>query len=96
MCTCIRILALLNLFYTPTTPLHHLLQNSESVMATSLMYADVVWSRVAQDRDELGFTVGDEVQVLDMTDDMWWYGSVQDTVGWFPASFVRVTKLPCM
>ena len=60
------------------------------MIATSLIHGDAVWDRVALDADELSFRVGDEVEVLDMTDDVWWYGSVEDVVGWFPASFVRV------
>lgn len=67
------------------------LQTSESVIATSLIHGDAVWDRVALDSDELSFRVGDEVEVLDMTDDLWWYGSVNELTGWFPASFVRVS-----
>ncbi len=67
------------------------MQNAESVVATSLMYADVIWDRVALDNDELNFKVGDVVEILDMTDDVWWHGSVEDYSGWFPASFVRVS-----
>lgn len=54
------------------------------------MYADAVWDRVALDQDELSFRVGDVIEILDMTDDVWWHGSVGDSSGWFPASFVRV------
>ena len=67
------------------------LQGSEGVIATSLMYADAVWDRVALDSDELSFRVGDVVEILDMTDDVWWHGSVSESSGWFPASFVRVS-----
>ena len=59
-------------------------------MATSLMYADAVWDRVANDSDELSFRVGDVIEILDMTDDTWWQGSVQEKSGWFPSAFVRV------
>lgn len=54
------------------------------------MYADAVWDHDAQDTDELTFKVGDVIEILDMTDDVWWQGSVQNATGWFPASFVRV------
>ena len=67
-----------------------LLQNSESLIATSLIHGDAVWDRVALEADELSFTVGDEVEILDMSDDVWWYGNVRDSLGWFPASFIRV------
>ena len=66
-------------------------QNSENLIATSLMYADVVWDRVALESDELSFRVGEVIEILDMTDDMWWQGSVRDRSGWFPSSFVRVS-----
>ncbi len=55
------------------------------------MYADAVWDRVALDEDELSFGVGDAIEILNMTDDVWWYGSVNSANGWFPASFVRVS-----
>lgn len=65
------------------------------------MYADAVWDRTAQEADELSFRVGDVIEILDMTEDLWWLGSVKEQVkeqdstkelsGWFPASFVRVS-----
>ena len=56
------------------------------------MYADAVWDRDAQDSDEISFEVDDVIEILDMSDDVWWQGSVHGTVGWFPASFVRVRE----
>lgn len=67
------------------------MQNADGVIATSLMCADAVWDRVALDADELSFRVGDVVEILDMTDEVWWYGSAKESTGWFPASFVRVS-----
>ena len=61
------------------------------MIATSLMYADAVWDRVALEDDELSFDVGDVIEILDMSDDIWWHGSVGEKSGWFPASFVRVS-----
>ena len=60
------------------------------MILTSLMYADVVWDRVAVEDDELSFRVGDVIEILDMTDDIWWHGSVHEDSGWFPSTFVRV------
>ena len=60
------------------------------MIVTPLVYADAVWDRDAQDSDELAFKVGDVIEILDMTDDVWWQGSVESAIGWFPASFVRV------
>ena len=56
------------------------------------MYADAVWDRMAMENDELSFRVGDVIEILDMTDDTWWQGSVREKSGWFPSSFVRVSK----
>ncbi len=58
------------------------------------MYADAVWDRVAiGSTDELSFRAGDVIEILDMTDDVWWHGSVGESSGWFLASFVRVSGL---
>lgn len=65
-------------------------QGSGNLIATPLMCADAVWDRSAQESDDLSFKVGDVIEILDMSDDVWWQGSVNNTVGWFPASFVRV------
>lgn len=56
-----------------------------------LVHADVIMDRPTSDPDELSFTVNDVIAVLDMTDDDWWQGMVDDRVGWFPASWVRVS-----
>ena len=55
------------------------------------MYADAVWDRVGMENDELSFRVGDVIEILDMTDDTWWQGSVKESSGWFPSAFVRVS-----
>ena len=44
------------------------------------------------DVEELGFTAGDVIEVLDNTGRDWWYGTVGDREGWFPATFVRVSS----
>ena len=58
---------------------------------TSLMYADAVWDRVGNENDELSFSVGDVIEILDMSDDTWWQGNVREKSGWFPSAFVRVS-----
>ena len=69
----------------------HTHTQGDAVIETPLMYADAVWDREARDHDELSFRVGDVIEILDMTDDVWWHGSVGKANGWFPASFVRVS-----
>jgi len=48
---------------------------------------------VTLDVEELGFTAGDVIEVLDNTGRDWWYGTVGDREGWFPATFVRVSHI---
>ena len=56
-----------------------------------LVRADALMDRDPMDDDELGFSVNDVIAVLDMTDDDWWQGMLDDRTGWFPASWVRVS-----
>ena len=42
------------------------------------------------DREELGFRAGDVIEVKDVSDKDWWWGSLGCRSGWFPATFVRV------
>ncbi|CAK5106132.1 unnamed protein product [Meloidogyne enterolobii] len=41
-------------------------------------------------RDELPFSPGDEVAVLDCPSDELWYGICGPRSGWFPAAYIRV------
>ena len=43
------------------------------------------------DREELGFRAGDVIEVKDVSDKDWWWGSLGCRSGWFPATFVRVS-----
>ena len=47
----------------------------------------------SREHDELSFRVNDVIAVLDMRDDDWWQGIVDDRIGWFSASWVRVSTL---
>lgn len=51
--------------------------------------------RTSIEPEELCFSVNDVIAVLDMTDDDWWQGMVDDKMGWFPASWVRVRDMHC-
>ena len=42
------------------------------------------------DREELGFRAGDVIEVKDVSDKDWWWGSLGCRSGWFPTTFVRV------
>ena len=56
-----------------------------------LVYADALMDRQGLEPDELSFSVNDVISILDMTDDDWWQGIVEDRIGWFPSSWVRVS-----
>ena len=62
-----------------------------SLVETDLLYADALWDQEPSDTQELSFKANDVIEVLDMSDDDWWYGCVGCRSGWFPASFVRVS-----
>ncbi|KAJ8409542.1 hypothetical protein AAFF_G00229430 [Aldrovandia affinis] len=52
--------------------------------------AEALWDHVTMDDQELGFKAGDVIEVVDATNKEWWWGRIQDSEGWFPASFVRL------
>uniref|UniRef100_T1IW01 Spermatogenesis-associated protein 13 n=1 Tax=Strigamia maritima TaxID=126957 RepID=T1IW01_STRMM len=54
-----------------------------------IMYAEALWDHVTMDPDELPFKAGDLVAVVNCIDQNWWWGALQDRMGWFPADFVR-------
>ncbi|KAJ0059692.1 hypothetical protein NL108_009813, partial [Boleophthalmus pectinirostris] len=56
----------------------------------SVVYAEALWDHVTMDDQELGFKAGDVIEVVDATNKEWWWGRIQDSEGWFPASFVRL------
>jgi len=54
------------------------------------LYAEAIWDHVTVEPDELDFLVGDEIEVINMSDRDWWWGQTQTAAGWFPAAFVAV------
>ena len=70
----------------PLTPLQR-----ASLVETDLLYADALWDQEPSDTQALSFKANDVIEVLDMSDDDWWYGCVGFRLRWFPASFVRVS-----
>jgi hypothetical protein len=61
-----------------------------SLIETDLLYADALWDHTPSDPQELPFKANDVIEILDMSNDDWWYGCVDFSSGWFPASFVRL------
>uniref|UniRef100_A0A8C6UF53 Rho guanine nucleotide exchange factor 4 n=2 Tax=Neogobius melanostomus TaxID=47308 RepID=A0A8C6UF53_9GOBI len=63
---------------------------NELISDGSVVYAEALWDHVTMDDQELGFKAGDVIEVVDATNKEWWWGRIQDSEGWFPASFVRL------
>lgn len=57
------------------------------------MYAEALWDHVTMNEEELCFTAGQAIAVYDVDDPEWWFGLADDHIGWFPASFVRVSAI---
>lgn len=57
-----------------------------------MTYAEALWDHITMDPEELGFRAQDVIEVLDMADKDWWFGVIDDREGWFPATFVRVSR----
>ncbi|KAL1491966.1 hypothetical protein ABEB36_012477 [Hypothenemus hampei] len=55
-----------------------------------MILAEAVFDHVAIEADELPFRAGDVIEVEDITDREWWWGSNNSKWGWFPAQFVRL------
>lgn len=63
---------------------------SGKVTGKPLMYAEALWDHVTMNEEELCFTAGQAIAVYDIDEPEWWFGLVDDHIGWFPASFVRI------
>ncbi|XP_022252091.1 spermatogenesis-associated protein 13-like [Limulus polyphemus] len=56
----------------------------------TVTYAEALWDHVTMDPEELGFQAGEVIEVSDSFDKDWWWGSISNRSGWFPATFVRL------
>lgn len=50
--------------------------------------ATVKYNYKSQQSDELSLSKGDQVTVLEKSDDGWWRGNLNGRVGWFPSNYV--------
>ncbi|XP_030760451.1 rho guanine nucleotide exchange factor 4-like [Sitophilus oryzae] len=55
-----------------------------------VVLAEAVFHHIALEPELLAFRAGDVVEVEDMDDRDWWWGSTGNKTGWFPAQFVRL------
>nr|WEL12751.1 Rho guanine nucleotide exchange factor 4/29 [Halisarca dujardinii] len=65
-------------------------QMRSSLIETDLLHADALWDHSPSDPQELPFKANDVIEILDMSNDDWFYGCIELNTGWFPASFVRL------
>ncbi|KAM9320442.1 spermatogenesis-associated protein 13 isoform 2-T2 [Gastrophryne carolinensis] len=63
---------------------------NELISDGSAVYAEALWDHVTMDDQELAFKAGDVIRVLEASNKDWWWGRIEDTEAWFPASFVRL------
>lgn len=53
----------------------------------SLVQVQALYDFTAEEEDELGFCVGDIIEVLDRSDASWWKGRLRGRSGLFPANY---------
>ncbi|CAG5118328.1 unnamed protein product [Candidula unifasciata] len=62
----------------------------QMLVQENLTLAEALWDHVTMDPDELAFRAGDLINITDGSDKHWWFGELDGSEGWFPATFVRV------
>ncbi|CAN7996000.1 unnamed protein product, partial [Ixodes pacificus] len=67
-----------------------LLLNNLNNNYEGVTYVEALWDHVTLDSEELAFHAGEVIEVTDMSDKDWWWGSIEQRNGWFPAAFVRL------
>jgi hypothetical protein len=60
--------------------------------APKRLYVTAIFDHEAEEHDELGFSVGDVIEVLDSSDEGWWKGTIAGRVGIFPVNYVEINK----
>lgn len=55
-----------------------------------MVHVKALYDFIAEEDDELGFCVGDVIEVLDRSDPSWWRGKLRGTSGLFPANYTTL------
>lgn len=52
------------------------------------MQVKAIFDFTAEEEDELGFSAGEVIEVLDRSDPSWWKGRLRGRTGLFPANYI--------
>lgn len=59
------------------------------VCQRSAMQVKAIYDFTAEEDDELGFSAGEIIEVLDHSDVSWWKGRLHGRTGLFPANYIE-------
>ncbi|XP_019852562.1 PREDICTED: uncharacterized protein LOC100640581 isoform X2 [Amphimedon queenslandica] len=62
----------------------------DGIIEVPIVYADALMDCTGVEPSHLSFKVNDVIAILNMTDDDWWQGIVEDRIGWFSSAWVRL------
>ncbi|XP_047669831.1 GRB2-related adapter protein 2b isoform X1 [Tachysurus fulvidraco] len=54
----------------------------------SLLKVKALYDFIAEEQDELNFSAGDIIEVVDQTESFWWVGRVRGRTGLFPTNYI--------
>lgn len=57
---------------------------------TARLFATALYDNEPDEADELAFSAGDKIEVLQQDSSGWWKGRLRGKEGLFPANFVRL------
>nr|XP_031839141.1 rho guanine nucleotide exchange factor 7 isoform X2 [Nomia melanderi] len=56
-------------------------------------YVTALYSFKGKNNDELCFKKGDTIMIMQMDDEGWWEGTLNDKTGWFPSNYVKECRV---
>lgn len=73
----------------PPTASLSIVPNGGVTAATSVLIVKALFDHEGEDEDELTFSTGDVIEVIDQSDEGWWRGRFNGSEGLFPANYVE-------